>query len=621
MKTISIIGFLFLTLNLYSQDNKYIPIEQLFSNPYKSNFQISPDGKFISYLAEYKNRLNIYIQKVDGDSIPTCLTKVKKRDIYEYYWVNNTNLIYLMDDAGDENTKLFGIDITSKKVRCYTPFKNVITSFNNKLKQNPDEIIIELNKNSQEQFDPYRLNLKTGKLTLLASNQSNILEWIFDNTGKLRIAIKREGLNNIILYRKSELDTFDTLLTVPFYDNFKPYYFIDENTFYAKSNIGRDKNALVIFNIETKQEEIIYVHSEFDIGHINYSYRTKKLNYLNYYSWKSEKIFFNEEYSNIYKNLNTKLNGYEIFFSDKTYNEDKFIIATYNDKTFGGYYYYNKLLDTLIHLADDMPWLDEKKMSPMKPISFMSRDGLTLHGYLTLPKNKNYNVPIVVLVHGGPWERDKWVFNQDVQFLANRGYGVLQVNYRGSTGYGKSFYKASFKQWGLAMQDDITDGVKWLIQQGIADSSKIAIWGASYGGYAALAGIAFTPNLYKCAIDEVGISNLFTFFENYPIHWELYKEQEYIEVGNPKTDSLLFYNTSPYFHADKIKVPVLIAQGANDPRVPKQESEQMLKVLKDNDIEVKYILKENEGHGFRNEENKIELYKEIELFLHKYLKK
>lgn len=179
MKTISIIGFLFLTLNLYSQDNKYIPIEQLFSNPYKSNFQISPDGKFISYLAEYKNRLNIYIQKVDGDSILTCLTKVKKRDIYEYYWVNNTNLIYLMDDAGDENTKLFGIDITSKKVRCYTPFKNVITSFNNKLKQNPDEIIIELNKNSQEQFDPYRLNLKTGKLTLLASNQSNILEWIF----------------------------------------------------------------------------------------------------------------------------------------------------------------------------------------------------------------------------------------------------------------------------------------------------------------------------------------------------------------------------------------------------------------------------------------------------------
>ncbi len=619
MRTITIILLLFLTLYLNSQDNETIPVEQLFSNPYKSDFKISPDGKYISYLAEYKNRLNIYLQKV-GDSIPTCLTRAKKRDIYEYYWANNSNLIYLMDDAGDENTKLFGIDITNKKIRCYTPFKNVMTFFNDELKQNHDEIIVELNKDSPEQFNPYRLNLVTGELTLLAENQSNILEWFFDNVGQLRIAIQREAVNNIILYRKNDSAAFDTLLTIPFYDHFRPYYFINENTFYALSNRGRDKNALVIFNVETKQEAVIFEHPEFDVDFLSYSYQTQKLNYLTYYSWRGEKEFFNEEYRKINKSLCSKLNGYEILFFDKTYQEDKFIIATYNDRTLGGYYYYDKLSDTLIHLADDMPWLDEKKMAPMKPIQYMSRDSLTIYGYLTLPDHgPDSNIPVVVLVHGGPWARDMWVFDKDVQFLANRGYGVLQINYRGSTGYGKSFYKASFKQWGLAMQDDITDGVEWLIDQGIADSSKIAIWGGSYGGYAALAGIAFTPDLYQCAIDEVGISNLFTYYENYPPHWELYKEQEYIEIGNPKTDSLLLYNISPYFHADKIKVPVFIAQGSNDPRVPKLESEQMVKVLRNNGIEVKYILKDNEGHGFRNEENRIELYKEIELFLNKHL--
>jgi dipeptidyl aminopeptidase/acylaminoacyl peptidase len=298
----------------------------------------------------------------------------------------------------------------------------------------------------------------------------------------------------------------------------------------------------------------------------------------------------------------------------------KFIISSGSDKNPGAYYYYDSSTDKLTNLGDLMPWLDASKMSEMKPISYKSRDGLTIHGYLTLPANKiPSNLPVIVNPHGGPWARDVWGYNPEVQFLANRGYAVLQINFRGSTGYGKKFVEAGNKQWGLKMQDDITDGVQWLIKQGIADAKKVGIYGGSYGGYATLAGITFTPDLYAAAVDYVGVSNIFTLLNTIPPYWESQRKMFYERVGDPVKDKDLLTKVSPVFHADKIKTPLFVAQGANDPRVNKAESDQIVDALKKRGINVQYMVKDNEGHGFANQENRFDFYKAMEEFFEKHL--
>ena len=298
------------------------------------------------------------------------------------------------------------------------------------------------------------------------------------------------------------------------------------------------------------------------------------------------------------------------------------MIRTYSDRSLGAYYIYNQQTDKLEKIADVSPWLNEEELAAMQPIQYQSRDGWTIHGYLTLPKGvEAKNLPVVVNPHGGPWARDSWTFNPEVQFLANRGYAVLQMNFRGSTGFGRAFWEASFKQWGLSMQDDITDGVNWLIEQGIADANRVAIYGGSYGGYATLAGITLSPEVYACAIDYVGVSNLFTFMNTIPPYWEQFRQMLYEMVGNPDDaeDNARMKATSPVYLIDKIKAPLLIAQGANDPRVAQAESDQMVEALRNNGIDVEYILKTDEGHGFRNEENRFEFYEAMESFLQKHL--
>jgi dipeptidyl aminopeptidase/acylaminoacyl peptidase len=300
--------------------------------------------------------------------------------------------------------------------------------------------------------------------------------------------------------------------------------------------------------------------------------------------------------------------------------EDKFVVWTGNDKLAAKYYFYNKKTGDTKFLANAMPWLKEDQMATMKPIEYKSRDGLTIHGYLTLPKDMEpKNIPVVVNPHGGPWGRNSWGFNPEVQLLANRGYGVLQMNFRGSTGYGKEFWLKSRKQWGKTMQDDITDGVLWLIKQGIADPNRVAIYGASYGGYATLAGVTFTPDLYACAVDYVGVSNMFTFMKTIPPYWKPYVAMWNELVGDPVKDSLLLAEVSPALHADKIKTPLFIAQGANDPRVNKAESDQMVEALKKRGVAVEYMVKNDEGHGFANENNQIDFYKAMDNFIAKYL--
>ncbi len=605
---------------------KQIPLEDFFKNPEKSRYRISPDGKFYSYMAPYEKRMNIFVQEIGTDSA-IRLTSETDRDIAGYFWKNPTRLLYLKDTGGDEDYRLYGVDVDGANLVCFTDFPDVRTEIIDDLENFPNEVIIGMNKRNPQLFDPYRLNIETGKMEMLAENPGNIQAWILDHDGKLRAAMAIvDGINTQLLYRDKENQPFRPVLTTSFKETMSPQFFtFDNKNVYAISNLGRDKTAAVIFDITNgKEVEILYENTDYDVDRLSYSRKRKVLTSTTYESWKREKHFFDDETEKLYARINQDLGGYEVVITGLTKEEDKFIIRTYSDRSLGAYYIYDKNSDELTKIVEVSPWIDESEMASQVPVEYQSRDGLTIHGYLTMPLGDTMenakDLPIVVNPHGGPWHRDSWGFNPEIQFLANRGYGVFQMNFRGSTGYGKKFWEESFKQWGLAMQDDITDGTNWLIEQGIADEDRIAIYGGSYGGYATLSGLVKTPDLYAAGVDYVGVSNLFTFLETIPPYWKPFLEMMYEMVGNPVTDSIQFVETSPAMNADKIVAPLFIAQGANDPRVNKDESDQMVKALKERGIAVEYLVKDNEGHGFRNEENRFDFYRAMEKFLSEHMK-
>jgi len=600
--------------------NSLIPLEDFFKNPDKSAFQISPDGKHYSFMAPYKNRMNIFVQKM-GSQTSNRITSVEERDIAGYTWASNSRILYLKDIGGDENYSLYGIDLDGSNERPLTEFENVQTHLIDDLEEQEDYIIVGLNKRDPRIHDPYRLNIQNGNLELLAENPGNISAWMCDHEGKLRVAIATDGVNTSLLYRESEEEEFKLILTTNFKESMSPQFFtFDNKKLFSISNIGRDKAAAVIFDPNSLKEELLFSHDEVDISSITYSKKNKKLSYYSYVTDKTHRHFVDENVKEWYEELETNLSSYQVGIADSTKNEDQFIIRTYNDKTKGSYYHFDLASKELKKLVDISPWFKEEEMAEMKPIHFSSRDGMKMNGYLSLPAQSiQKKLPLVVNPHGGPWARDHWGFNSEVQFLCNRGYAVLQVNFRGSTGYGREFLEASFKQWGQSMQDDLTDGVNWLIEQGIVDKDRVAIYGGSYGGYATLAGLAYHPEVYKCGIDYVGVSNLFTFMETIPPYWENYLEMLYEMVGHPEKDKEMLHKYSPALNADLINAPLLIAQGANDPRVKKSESDQMVEAMRKRGIEIEYMVKDNEGHGFSNEENRFDFYRAMEDFLKEHL--
>jgi len=485
------------------------------------------------------------------------------------------------------------------------------------------EMLVGLNKRDKQYFDPYLLNIETGELKMLYENKENFDSWYTDNDGVIRIATKTDGVNITYMYRNTEKDNFSELLTTSFRETFYPGSFDSGNkNIYVLSNIGRDKIALVEYDPATKMEiKELYINPDYDLGGIFYDKKKKVLASVTWAGVKSEDHFFDKEWEEIITGLKKQFEGYEVGIAGRDNEMKKGIVAVSSDKLRVKYYLYDFATRATTEIANPYPWLNEAEMASMKPVSYSSRDGLTINGYLTLPKGMEAkNLPVVVNPHGGPWARDVWGFNPEVQFLANRGYAVFQMNFRGSTGYGRKFWEISFKEWGKKMQDDITDGVEYLKKEGIADPGRIAIYGASYGGYATLAGVTFTPDLYACAVDYVGVANLFTFMKTIPPYWKPYLDQFYEMVGDPKKDSLLFAEASPVFHADKIKTPLFIAQGANDPRVNKAESDQMVEALKARGIAVEYRVKDDEGHGFRNQNNRYDFYGAMEKFLEKHIK-
>jgi len=600
-----------------------VPLEDFFKNADKSGWQISPDGESISYLSPHMGHTNVFVRKIT-DSVGTPVTHDSVRNIYNYQWKGN-RILYLQDVGGDENYQLFSVSMDGKDQKALTPFPKVRTGILNDLRYVPGkekEILITMNKRDARFFDPYSINIETGETKVVYQNDKNFDSWFTDHAGVIRIASKTDGVNTTFYHRATETAPFDSLLTTNYKESFAIQFFtFDNKNLYVATNIGRDKTAVVEYDLAARKEiKEIYTNPDYDVDGLGYSPKRKVLEAVYFTSWKSEEHFLDKEAEADYNKMKEKFKGYEIGIYGNNNEEDKFIVWTGNDKMPSKFYFYDKKSGDTKFLAEGRPWIKEGDMASMKAVKYKSRDGLTIHGYLTLPKGvEAKNLPVVINPHGGPWARDVWGFNNEVQFLANRGYAVLQMNFRGSTGYGKEFWLKGNKQWGKTMQDDISDGVAYLIKEGIADPKRVAIYGASYGGYATLAGITFTPDLYCCAVDYVGVSNMFTFMKTIPPYWEPYKAMFYEMVGDPVKDSALLAAASPVFFVDKIKVPLFIAQGANDPRVNKAESDQVVEALKKRGIEVEYMVKDDEGHGFANEKNSIDFYTAMEKFFAKHL--
>jgi dipeptidyl aminopeptidase/acylaminoacyl peptidase len=601
---------------------KQLPMRDFFKNPQEAGHQISPDGKYLSWLTSYERRLNVHIRPLAGG--PTVrVTGETARDIGGYFWKGD-RILYVKDFGGDENFHVVSVNLKGEDLKDLTPGEKVRAQIVDGLPDDDGNIIVSHNKRDAKVFDVFRTNVATGAETLIAQNPGNITGWMTDHDGKLRIAITTDGVNTTLLYREKEADAFKPILTTNFKEGVQPLMFtFDNKQLYVSSNRGRDKAAIFEFDpVTAKEGKLLFEHPDVDVDRLSQSRKRKVLTTVNYTTWKGERKFLDKESEAMFKQVESKLPGYEVAFVSANKAEDKYIVATFNDKTRGKRYLFDKASGKVDLIADISPWLPESELADMKPVSYKSRDGLTINGYLTLPKGvAAKNLPVVVNPHGGPWARDSWRFNPEVQFLANKGYAVFQMNFRGSTGYGRKFWEASFKQWGKTMQDDVTDGVQWLIKEGIADPKRVGIYGGSYGGYTTLAGITFTPDLYAAAVDYVGVSNLFTFMGTIPPYWKPYLEMLHEMVGHPEKDRDLLAAASPVMHVDKIKTPLFVAQGAKDPRVNKAESDQMVEALKKRGVAVEYMVKDNEGHGFANEENRFEFYEAMEKFLGKHLKK
>jgi len=600
---------------------RQIPIIDFFKTAEKSTFKISPDGKYISYLKPYKDKQNLFIQSLaDGsERMATSFTDYSIRG--DYFWTFNNKIVFSQDIIADDEQKLFTLDIADLKVHNLLALEKVRITLLNRDRINPDIITIRMNKRDPANFDVYRLNIKTAELTPYLINPGNITDWYPDVDGKIRLIASSDGVDKTILYRPNDNAPFKPIIQNNFKTSVTPIAFTGEKSyFYALSNVNRDKTALVEINAQDgKERKVIFACKNADIKDYDYSKNKRQIELVAWQAAKPQRHFLSADVKKIYERLSNDLKGNEINIVDRDSAENKFIIFSYTDRNPGSFYLYETKGDKLTKLGDINSSLKPDELCEMKPVSFKASDGMIISGYLTLPLGtKKTNLPLIVMPHDGIFGQSFWWgYNQEVQFLANRGYAVFQVNYRGSTGYGKDFYSAGFKEVGGKVQQDITDGVHWLIDTKVANPRKIAIFGAGFGGFSALYGVSFQPQLYNCAIVQHGLINFFTYIKDAPPFYKPKVKMMYEMVGDPETDAASLRAISPVFHTDKIRVPLLIFQGAKDDRANISELNQFVRELqKQNGNEnVKYFLKPNERTVFRSESNKIQMYTEIEKFL------
>jgi dipeptidyl aminopeptidase/acylaminoacyl peptidase len=612
---------------------KRYAVRDFFRRPDKHSFTIAPDGLHLSFLARRSGRQNIFVQGIDVDGAPIGeprpLTDETERDVPGHAWKGKDQILFVKDFGGDENFHVLSVPIDGGEPRDLTPFDGVKASIVDVLRDDDRHVLIQMNRRDPQVFDVFRVDVITGELTPIAENPGNVMDWMTDHEGRLRVAIASDGVNKTLLYRDVEAEPFRAILTTNFRETVSPLFFtFDDKRLYVLSNRRRDKAAIFEFDLQTGEEgALLFETTHVDVNGLTYSKHRRVLTSASYVDDRVHRHFFDDFARDVRADLERQLPDQEITIASKTRDESRVIVHAASDRSAGSVWIYDIERRHLAKLADMTPWLDPADMAPMLPIRFKARDGLQLNGYLTLPAGFEPGqefakpLPLAVNPHGGPWARDVWGFNVETQLLANRGYAVLQLNFRGSTGYGRAFWEASFGHWGRAMQNDIDDGIDWLVSQGVVDPARVGIYGASYGGYATLAGVAFTPDRYAAAVDYVGVSNLFTLLESMPPYWKPMRDMLYEMIGNPQTEEgkQVLHDASPLFFVDRIVTPLFVAQGANDPRVKQAESDQIVNALRARGVDVKYMLKENEGHGFSNEENQFEFYEAMDAFLAKHL--
>ncbi|KIC61401.1 S9 family peptidase [Chryseobacterium taiwanense] len=620
----------------YDKGNFKYKVEDYFARPKASQFKISPDGQYLSYKEKDKDMKNhVYVKDLKSGKITKAL--VEKEDLIRSYgWLNKSRLFYTQDKGGNENIHLYAADIDGKNLKDLTPFEG-ITLGTIRLIKDTDYVVVTMNKNNKQIFEPYKINFKTGEMTQLYENKdakSPIDDYIFDKDGNLRgYTVLENGLTTKTYYKDLQTGKFNLLKSTDWKDTFSVigfnYNSKNKDEAYIVTNLDSDKARIVLYDL--KKNAIIkevYSNPTFDVSSISTAEKNRnyELDYINYNGIKDEVIPVSTFYKEVYAKLKSEFGDKQYYVVSSDDNENKLLVVVSSDKLYGKYYEYDTKSKSLKLLFDLMPQLKEEDMAEMRPIEFKSRDGLTIHGYITLPKAAldGKKVPLIVNPHGGPQGiRDNWGFNPETQLFASRGYATLQVNFRISGGYGKEFQTSGYKQIGRKAMDDVEDGVKYAIQQGWVDKDKVAIYGGSHGGYATLMGLIKTPDLYSCGVDYVGVSNIFTFFDSFPEYWKPYKEmvkQIWYDLDNPE-EAKIAKEVSPVFQIDKIKKPLFVVQGANDPRVNINESDQIVKGLRSKGFEVPYMVKYDEGHGFGKEQNRLDFYKSMLGFFAENLKK
>ena len=618
-----------------AQDDAAVPLierDKLFGNPQKTGAALSPDGKWIGWRAPLDGVMNVFVAPARDLANAKAVTSSKDRPIRNFSWSGDSSMIlYIQDKGGDENFLLYGVDVASGKERNFTPFEKTRVTLVGASFQNKDKILIGLNNRNPQYHDVHLLDLKTGATREVMRNDS-YSGFIADDTLTLRVAQRSNSQAGSdyfnIVGGKVEEKPFastglqDSLTTTP------AGFTYDGSALYWLDSRDRNTAALYAQNMKTGKRELLAENAKADIGG---TMRDPKTGVVEAYSanyLKNEWTVLDDDISADWKLLSGKLIG-EFGVQSRTDADDQWLI--WNDPLIAPsvVYQFDRKTKDLRELYVGRPELIGAPLVPMYPVEIKSRDGLNLVSYLTLPKSADANadgkadkpVPMVLLVHGGPWARDGYSFNGYHQWMANRGYAVLSVNFRGSTGFGKDFISAGDLEWGRKMQDDLTDAVAWAVKSGIAQKDKVAIMGGSYGGYATLAGLTYTPDVYACGVDIVGPSNLETLLKTIPPYWVPIVSQFHERMGNPNTPEglALLKERSPLYSANKIVRPLLIGQGANDPRVNKAESDQIVSAMKAKGIPVTYVLFPDEGHGFAKPTNNIAFNAVTESFLAKCL--
>ncbi len=604
-----------------------IPRETLFGNPKLAQPRLSPDGERLAYLAPKNGVLNVWVgpvgTPVGGDGFEP-VTDDNKRGIRSYFWAeDNRHVVYLQDEAGDENWRVHAVDPATKEDRVLTPFEGVQARLIEKSRRFPDALLVGLNRENPELHDAYRLILSTGELEIVAKNPGNVVGWVADREFRVRgaLAATPEGGFDLLV-REDESAGWRKLVAWGREDALSsgPVGFAgDGEGMYLRDSRGANAARLVAFGFDSGASEVLVEDPRYDVGEVMVHPETHEAQAAAIERSRAEWVVLDEGIREDFEEIR-RLNRGDFAVVSRDRVDERWLVAFTMDEGGASYYAYDRRSRKGTHLFDGRPELNEYVLARMEPVSFAARDGLHIEGYLTLPPGaEGRGLPMVLNVHGGPWTRDGWGYDPEAQWLANRGYACLQINYRGSTGYGKGFLNAGDREWGAKMHDDLVDAVNWAVGEGIADPERVAIYGGSYGGYAALVGATFTPDLFRCAVDIVGPSNLVTLINSIPPYWKPLVSTFHERVGNPETDEEFLKSRSPLFFVDRIKIPMLIAQGANDPRVKQAEAEQIVAAMREKGIEHEYLLFEDEGHGFARPENRLKFYAAAERFLAQHL--